>query len=183
MGWLVSRYPRDMNLAIKEMKRSGMARPLPVINIPILVGLNSEIDETVAICLTAHSALVAAQGSMSSTRSLIAECFEIYAQSLGNYAEDLAKYAGSIDQSLANAAATSSFDETALAIMNAKRNPDLQQAAQAAELAGISLLASIAMALATYAINVNTAEDRVTAIQVAEKQTVKCEAFKREYGL
>jgi hypothetical protein len=183
MGWLVSRYPRDMYLDIKEMKRSGMTRPLPVINIPILLGLNSEIDGTVAICLTAHSALVAAQGSMSSARSLIADCFEIYAQSLGNYAEDLAKYAGSIDQSLANAAATSSFDKIELAIMNAKCNPDLQLAAQAAELAGISVLASIAMALATYAINVNTAEDRVTAIRVSEKQIAKCEAFKNEYGM
>jgi len=183
MGWLVSRYPRDMYLAIKEMKRSGMGKPLPVINIPILGGLNSEIDETVAICLTAHSALVAAQGSMTSTRSLIAECFELYALTLVNYAGDLAKYAGSLDQSLANAATTESFDEIERAIVIAKRNPEMRQAVQAAELARISVLASFAMALATYAINVHTAADRVTAIQVAEKQIVKCEAFKREYGL
>ena len=91
MGWLVSRYPREMQLAIKEMKRSGMEKPLPVINIPILGGLNSGIDETIANCLAAHSALVAAQSSMSSQRSLIAECYEVYALTLGNYADDLAK--------------------------------------------------------------------------------------------
>ena len=183
MGWLVSRYPREMQLAIKEMKRSGMEKPLPVINIPILGGLNSGIDETIANCLAAHSALVAAQSSMSSQRSLIAECYEVYALTLGNYADDLAKYAGSIDRSLANAATTKDNDEIQRAIVIAKRNPDMRQAVQAAELARISVVAGIAMALSTYALNVHSAADRVQAIQVAEKQTVKCEAFKREYGM
>lgn len=183
MGWLVSRYPRELQLAIKEMKRSGMGKPLPVIDIPILGGLNGEIDETIANCLAANSALVAAQGSMNSQRSMIAKCFEVYAHALGNYAGDLAKYAGSIDQSLADAATAESFDEIERAIVIAKRNPDLRQAVQAAELARISILAGIAMALSTYAINVNTAADRVTALQFTEKQIIKSDAFKREYGM
>jgi len=183
MSWLVSRYPRETALAIKEMKRSGMGNSLLVVNIPILTGLNAEIDETVSSCITAHSALVAAQNLNSSDRSLLAVCFEAYATNLGNYAGDLAKYAGAIDPSLANSASTEAGEEIDRAITVAKHNPEIRTAVQAAELAKISMLAMMAMALSVYAMRVHTAVDRVYAMQFSQGCIAKCDEFKKEYNL
>ena len=183
MGWLVSRYPRDMQIAIKEMKRSGMEKPLPIIYLPQISGSSLELEKLFKNCLDAANKLIELQDFKGSRKTVIAEGFLEYAKTLGAYARKLAEHAGSIDQSLANAAATNMVAEIDDAIFIAKNKPELKHAVQYAELARISMVSSLVMALSAYAINNPTASDRVTALQATEKQVEKCAQFKQEYGV
>ena len=183
MGWLVSRYPRDMQIAIKEMKRSGMEKPLPIIQLPQIRGSSQELQSSFKNCFDAANDLIELQDLMGSRNTVVAEGFLKYARALGEYARKLAEHAGSIDQSLANAAATNMVAEIDNAIFIAKSKPELKYAVQYAELARISMVSALVMALSAYAINNPTAADRVTALQATEKQVEKCARFRQEYGV
>ena len=183
MGWLVSRYSRDMQIAIKEMKRSGMEKQLPLIHLPQIPGSSQELQSSFKNCLDAANELIELQNLVGSEKTVIAEGFLKYAMTLGACARKLAEHAGSIDQSLANADATDMLAEIDNAIFTAKSKPELKHAVQFAELARISMVSSMVMALSGYAINNPTAADRVTALQATEKQVEKCAQFKQEYGV
>ena len=183
MGWLVSRYPREMYIAIKEMKRSGMEKPLPIIHLPQILGFSQELQSSFKDCLDGANELIELQDLLGSRNTVVAEGFFNYAKILGEYARKLAEHAGSIDQSLANAAATNMIAEIDNAIFIAKSKPELKHAVQFAELARISMVSSLVMALSAYAINNPTAADRVTALQATEKQVEKCARFRQEYGV
>ena len=183
MGWLLSRYPRDTHAAIKEMKRSGMDKPLPVIQVPNVSGSSNDLDSLYQDCSESARKVTELQDSAASRRTEVHEVFAKYADTLGSFGEKLAEYAGTFDQSLANAACFDFLLETEKSILAAKNRTELKHAVQFAELARISMFCSIAMALSAYAIKIHTAADRVTALQATDFALKKCEQFKQEYGL
>lgn len=166
---IFSRYPPDVTRAIKEMKRSGMNDPLPLLEVPRIATGKSNVDQlagTVAAQFLKTSSL---RPSSPQNRFTYATELEAYASSIEHLAKALAEFAAAVEPALAGANSLTPGVQFEAAVERARHTTNSAVAAEAASLAHAATFAMLASALASYAMKVHTAEDRVFAIQASTK--------------